>query len=303
MKIAVYDPLTTFTSFAEWSGRNHDVSYIPFQMGEQEREALHYTHDVVWYEFCTPEFVADTNRLNKMAYTVCRLHSYELFTQLPAQAKWDRVEQLMVVSPYVKGLLENKQNQIDFPPMSILFNGVDLDKFTPPKDKVYGKNIAVVGFINYKKNLPMAIQCLDAVREDGYHMHFIGKSQDRRFDMYLRHIIDSLGLGDQTHFHGEIPHDDLPAVLREMDYIASFSLFESFGQGIMEGIASGCIPLVHDFPGALARFGRTFKTRADFAHQLRGTAGFSWGLTGYSLATAKEDLAAMLDVIAAEVGK
>lgn len=315
MKIYFYDPFKTFPAFVDHVANTHHVGYVDHPLGDKDRELIHASADIVWYEFCTPELVSDMERIKRPAYTVCRLHSYELFTELPMQVNWDRVGRLLTVNPYVSNMLRRKQREIDFPPMDVLFNGVDLDKFTMPADKTYGKNICVLGFINHKKNLPFAIQCLDAARHGGYVLHFIGESQDRRYDFYLRHIIERLGLQKQVHFHGRIAHEALPEVLRQMDYIASFSLFESFGQGIMEGMASGCVPLVHDFPGANETFGgvaNIFRTAGEFANHLKidridGNAKLfevarerRETLKKYSLATATADLDRILAGICEE---
>ena len=268
MKITVYDPYKTFIGFANHVGEKHHLRYVDKELGPKERAIFHYDSDVVWYEFCTDRFAYDTHTLEKMAYTVCRLHSYEIFTPSVMEVKWDRVGKLLTVMPFVRDLLRTKQRHIDFPPIDILFNGVNLDKFTFPNKKTYGKNLCILGFINHKKGLPLAIQCLDAVRNEGYHLHFIGESQDRRFDFYLGHIIKKLGLEKQVSFHGRLPHDGLLPALHEMDYLFSCSLFESFGQGIMEGAAAGCIPLIHDFPSAEETFGgiaNIFRNTSDFA--------------------------------------
>ena len=316
MKITVYDPYKTFVGFANHVGESHHLRYVDKELSPQERAVFHHDSDVVWYEFCTDKFAYDTHALEKMAYTVCRLHSYELFTPSVMEAKWDRVGKLLTVMPYVRDMLTKKQRDIDFPPIDILFNGVDLNKFTLPEKKTYGKNLCILGFINHKKGLPLAIQCLDAVRDEGYHLHFIGESQDRRFDFYLGHIIKQLGLEKQVSFHGRLPHDGLLPALHDMDYLFSCSLFESFGQGIMEGAAAGCIPLIHDFPSAHETFdgiASIFRNTREFATHLkvdRLTSNESLledakqrrrDLDKYSLETAEGELDRILADIEGEV--
>lgn len=301
MRVAVYDPYTTFPAFVEHAKTLCDkLEYIPAALSPLDREKLHAAFDVVWYEFCTPDFADDTRRIRRNAYTVCRLHSYELFTDLPLKPNWDKVELLMLTDPYIRDMFVRKQRMADFPPMEILFNGVDLCKFKKePLAERNGKNIAVVGWINHKKNLPMALQCLDAVRGGGYHLHFFGETQDRRYDFYLKHITGILGLDKYVHFHGKVPHDNLPEVLRQMDFIASFSLFESFGQSIMEGIACGCVPLIHAFPGAYQRFGEShlFATANDFRRLVEEHAPYPHDLGRYSMVKAKDDLGRIFNMI------
>ena len=44
--------------------------------------------------------------------------------------------------------------------------------------------------------------------------------------------------------------DDMPSWYRDKDYIISTSLFESFHYSIAEGMATGLMPLIHDWYGA-----------------------------------------------------
>lgn len=253
MKLAIYDPLKAFTPFLEHIGKSHEVTWIDIPVALDELRWQHIHNDVVWYEF-TDEVFARATQMPKECKIVNRLHSYELFTDIFNKVNWDNADILCASSDYVKDLLEAKRRDIDFPPIVALANGPNLNSMTIPDGKVYNKKIAVVGRINYKKNLPLAIYCLDAVRDLGYEMHFIGGSQDRRFDFYLKHLVTTLGLQGQAFFHGEIPYRDVPEALSDMGYILSSSLFESFGQSIMEGIAMGCLPIIHDFPGSKGRF-------------------------------------------------
>ncbi len=271
MRIAVYDPFKTFTEFAKHLGKTHEVNYIDRVLKDAEREALHYHHDVVWYEFVTMEFAADTHRLPKRAYTVVRCHGFELFTPSMSQVNWDNVDRLITVSPEMCELLDRSRRTIDFPPAEILFNGVDLTMFTQPENKVYGKKIGVIGWINYKKSPPLALQCIETIAKHGYEMYFIGESQDLRYDLYLKQMRSEMGLDDKVHFLGKIPWARVPNFCRNMDYLAHTAPFESFGQALMEGIACGMLPLIHRSMGIARRFGEnmTWATIAEFEELMR----------------------------------
>lgn len=287
MKIAVYDPLKAFTPFIEHLGKSHEVTYIDIPVSLDELRWQHISNDIVWYEFCDEVFHRSIAH-PKECVLVNRLHSYELFTDVPGKADWGKVDLLVASSREVKSLLESKREIIDFPPIRVLANGPDLDKIKPPDDKQYGKNIAVVGALNYKKNLPLAVYCLERLKGHGYTMHFIGESQDLRFDYYLKHMVKNLGLENDAFFHGGMPHEDVMLALQNCDYILSTSLYESFGQGIMEGIASGCLPLLHDFPGAKERFGELFPCFFNVPQEFRGMTVFYENMPNKT----KQDIAA-----------
>jgi glycosyltransferase involved in cell wall biosynthesis len=168
-------------------------------------------------------------------------------------------------------LLDRSRRTIDFPPAEILFNGVDLTMFTQPENKVYGKSIGVIGWINYKKSPPLALQCFEPLAKHGYQMYFIGESQDLRYDLYLNQMRAEMGLEDKVHFLGKIPWKNVPNFCRNMDYLAHFAPFESFGQALMEAIACGTLPLIHRTMGIARRFGEnmTWATVAEFEQLMR----------------------------------
>lgn len=273
MKIAVYDPLKAFTPFVNYLGMSHEVTYIDIPVALDELRYQHIVNDIVWYEFCDDVFRRAVTH-PKECVIVNRLHSYELFTDVPGTVDWEKVDILVASSDEVKALLEKKRDVISFPPISVLANGPDLEQIKMPAEKTYGKRIAMIGNINYKKNYPLAIYCMDAIRGEGYELHVFGQSQDLRFDFYLKHLVKELELEDCVFFHGGVPHDELMQIMQGMDYILSTSLYESFGQGIMEGVASGCLPMIHNFPGAQERFGGLFSCLFDVPKSCAN--GFRW---------------------------
>jgi len=261
MKIAVIDrkmypgDMGTFGPYVEYLGKTHDVTLVDEAIALSQARDIHRTHDLVWYEWAN-DFFREAMRHPKECKIVCRLHSYEFFTDWPANTYWPNVDRLVTVSGTMKGMLENVQYRFPLPPMDILPNGVDLTGFTIPENKDYStKKIAYVGWLNHKKNPQMLLYIMETIKGKGYTLHIAGEWQDPRLKMYMLDMIEKMGLQECVTFYGRIPHDELSAWLADKAYIISTSLFESFGQALMEGIACGCLPLVHDWIGAGERFG------------------------------------------------
>ncbi|MDY6863986.1 MAG: glycosyltransferase, partial [Thermodesulfobacteriota bacterium] len=128
-------------------------------------------------------------------------------------------------------------------------------------------------WINYKKNPQMILYLADILNKKSmdYTFHIIGKFQDPRYELYLSDMINKLGLSKTVFFEGWVDNKDLPKWFADKGYILSTSLFESFGNSIVEGVASGLLPLIHNFYGADKRFGEvaTFNGTDDFVTLLK----------------------------------
>lgn len=271
MKIAVFDPLLyegdlgTFGPYLEHLGKTHEVRHYAEKGGLTDAYRAHQWADITWYEWCDdwtrlavthPKLFKRPDGTEHTCKIIVRLHSYELFTPIPAQMEWLKVDRLVTVSETMKNMIMKQTFRYPLPPIDVLPNGVDTSRFKFNENKDYStKKIAYVGWLNHKKNPQMLLYIMDAIRDMGYTLHIAGEWQDPRLAMYMTDMIEKMNLGDCITFYGRIPHDQLPAWLEDKAYIISTSLFESFGQALMEGIACGCLPLVHDFIGAQERFG------------------------------------------------
>ena len=225
--------------------KDHDV--LCFKGGSStEMLALLNWCDVAWVDWCDQLLIAIT-QLPKTKPIIARLHSYEVFSDMPKQVNWSKVDHLVFVNDIVQERF--KQLVKDCPsPQSIIYNGVNLDKFQIPPDKEYGKKVAYVGEINYKKNPILALQCFREIhRHDiGYSFHVAGVFEDPRIKMYWDYFVERHGLPVVEDGYVE----DMPAWYADKDYILSSSIFESFQYAVAEGMACGLLPLIHQWPGA-----------------------------------------------------
>jgi len=117
--------------------------------------------DVIWLEWANQSAIVATNYKGiKGKKVIVRLHSYEIFTDFPKQINWAVVDKLIFVAPHIRDILkELSPGIIDDVKTEVVYNGIDLDKI-PFKKREAGFNIAWVGYINYKKNPPMALQVM-----------------------------------------------------------------------------------------------------------------------------------------------
>ncbi len=210
------------------------------QMGDLMRWA-----DIAWFEWCD-KLLIEATRLPKNCPIICRLHSYEAFTDMPAQVDWSKVDKLILVNHNVSQVLERLHSI----PVGkeIIYNGVDLNKFTIHRDKTYGRKLCSLGYINYKKNPALLLYCFKAIHnwDPQFEFHVAGRHQDPRISLYMEHLLRRLAI--PVRFDGWV--EDVPGYLKDKDFVISTSLFESFHYSIAEGMASGVLPLVHSWPGS-----------------------------------------------------
>lgn len=211
---------------------------------EQMNELMAWA-DLAWFEWCDNLLIQAT-RLPKTCRIICRLHSYEAFTDMPSQVDWSRVDRLVFVNQSVLNLF--KQQVKEPVPVCIIYNGVDPDRFTLPKDKRTTKRIASVGYINYKKNPQLLLYAFEKIHQydPEYSLHIAGSHQDSRIELYFQQYLQGKNL--PIYFDGWV--EDMPAWYEDKSYVISTSLFESFHYSIAEGMASGLIPLIHRWYGA-----------------------------------------------------
>ncbi|HUU44630.1 MAG TPA: glycosyltransferase [Acidobacteriota bacterium] len=223
---------------------HNDVRCIFPQSSAEIAEIMRWA-DLTWFEWCDA-LVVQGSQLRKTGKIVCRLHSYEAFTDFPAQVNWRNIDRLILVNRSVEEILAQSG---DLPTArTVIPNGVDPERFPLAKRERRGKKIASVGYINYKKNPSLLLQTFKVLHDwdPEFELHIAGAHQDPRIKVYFDHLLPRLNL--PVTFHGWV--EDMPAFYAEMDYVISTSLFESFHYSIAEGMLSGCLPLIHSWKGA-----------------------------------------------------
>lgn len=207
--------------------------------------------DIVWLEWCNQAAIVGTNYEGiKGKKVIIRLHSYEVFMDFTKQINWLVVDRLIFVAPHIREILKEFILDIEEKVKTeIVYNGIDLAKNTFQKREP-GYNIAWVGFINYKKNPQMALQIVKKLTDidNRYKLHVAGSFQDSRYKIYLEYMIKEMGLQDNVKFYGWI--DDMENFWEDKNYLLHTSIQEGHSYAIMEAMARGIKPVIHNFRGA-----------------------------------------------------
>ncbi|MDR4505570.1 MAG: glycosyltransferase [Candidatus Scalindua sp.] len=233
-------------------GKQYEVKSC-YSHDQHEIESAVQWADIVWLEWANELSINLTNHaaLLERKHVICRLHSYEAFVPFAQQIRWEKVNDLLFVAEHIKHIV--LQQVPDLPEkvknIHIVPNGIDLNKF-PLKERPRGKNLAFLGHINFKKG-PMLL--LHAFRElaqtDGeYRLCIAGEFQEIRYRLYFNQMIEEMGLEEKVRFDGWV--EDVNTWFEDKDYIVCTSVLEGHPVGVMEAMACGLKPLIHNYVGA-----------------------------------------------------
>jgi len=214
--------------------------------------------DISWFEWCT-NLAVTGSRQPKVCKNIIRLHRYEAYEHWPQQVCWANIDILVTVgNNFVMDALLSRVPYLESQTLvTTIPNGVDLEKFSFT-DRQRGKNIAFLSNLRTVKNPAFVLQCMQKLHyiDPDYRLFFGGIFQDKALEQYLRHMVDALDLCDVVFFDGW--QEDVRYWLEDKHYIVSTSIIESQGMGLLEAMACGLKPVIHNFPGAAEIFPSEF---------------------------------------------
>ncbi|GFH34114.1 glycosyltransferase [Streptomyces pacificus] len=189
---------------------------------------------------------------------VVRLHSYEAFTRWPHMTDFSRVDDLVFVAPHVRDLVTSLVPQLrggQAPRTHILDNAMDLTAFARPKPAEARFDLGLIGVGQVAKDPRWAVDVLERVRrhDDRYRLVMVGGDMDAKTSRATREYRRAFekeiaALSESGAVVRRGPTDDVPSELAGIGTILSSSVREGCHVGLMEGAASGAVPVVRDWP-------------------------------------------------------
>lgn len=176
------------------------------------------------------------------------IRRYEYYTPLVESMPWDNVSRVVMLNDF---LAEGFKDRTGIAPI-VIRNGLTPENWSY-KNRTHGTKIAVVGFLNMKKNLPMALQVLYALPKE-YTIHIVGQIQQKEVIDYL--VNHSEGrLKNRIVWYDQIEQEHIDSWLDDKDYLLSTAISEGCPNNVIEAMAKGIKPVVHNWPGAVEQFG------------------------------------------------
>lgn len=185
------------------------------------------------------------------ARNVVFLRRFELFDNRLERVDWPKVHGLICVNSWIRDVVKGvfEENGVKTP-IHLVYNGTDPSRWRF-KERSHGKRIGMACHIHPKKNLPLAVQILSVLPED-YSLHIAGEIQDTCTAEYLNHV--GKLLRRRIYIYGHIPAEQLSLWWEQMNYCLSTSISEGNPNNVIESMAKGIKPIVHNWPGAEDQF-------------------------------------------------
>jgi glycosyltransferase involved in cell wall biosynthesis len=196
------------------------------------------------------------------------IRRYEFYTHAIERTNWKNVAEVVMLNSYFADGFEAVTGKKP----NIIHNCVDLGKWTYNR-KEHGSKIAVVGFINQKKNLPLALLILNECPKN-YELHLAGDIQDGVTMDYLDNMAVALKLNKRVFLYG--PVEDVNDWLKDKNYLLSTSISEGCPNNVIEAMAKGIKPVIHNWPGSDMMFkGFTFNTVGEATDMLMPDSSYN----------------------------
>ncbi len=251
-KIAFFcggDGMTFLNEILEFTRERFQVRLFQGRTEDELHELMEWS-DISWFEWCTNIAVTASN-MPKVCRNIIRLHRYEAYGKWPGEVNWSNIDSLIMVGNNItrQTLLNNVPGLENQTKIEIVPNGVNLEKFTFI-DRPRGKNIAFLTNLRLIKNPGFVLQCIQKLHysDPEYRLFFAGVIQDQAVEQYLKHMTKALDLEDIVFFDGW--QEDVCSWLQDKHYIVSTSICEGHPVGILEAMACGLKPVIHNFIGA-----------------------------------------------------
>ena len=223
--------------------------------------------DVIWCEWANEAAMAVAEMLSRRDKNqdkkklIVRLHSYEAFSDYPNRIKWDFVDHIVYVAEHIPEIINTYYHTWNINARTdhtVVPNGVDISGIKLNKDTSRYK-ICSVGGISHKKNPAMILQIFKKLLEKDarYRLHIAGAYQEPRYEVYFNHMINEMDLMGKVVMYGQVK--DMDTFYKDKDFILNTSVHEGHCVSIIEAMARGITPIVHNYYGADRQYREGFR--------------------------------------------
>ncbi|HWS37563.1 MAG TPA: glycosyltransferase family 1 protein, partial [Actinoplanes sp.] len=214
--------------------------------------------DTVFVEWCLLQAALFTVVDPGTTRIIVRLHLFEAFTMFPHLVDMSRIDEFVFVSAPLLDYTKDVAPRLRAPgaPRSLVVtNAAMLDRYRRPKAPEARFTLAQIGQSRIAKDPRWTFEVLRRLRrhDERYRLVLVGAELDgspspQAADYAREYHRELADLERQGAVQQIGQTDDVPGVLTEVGVILSASVRESFHLGVIEGAASGAVPVVRDWP-------------------------------------------------------
>lgn len=197
------------------------------------------------------------------ARNIMFLRRYELFDGGLSKVDWKGVDALICVNTWIAEAVKRtfKASGIKTP-VHMIYNGTDPARWKF-KQRKPNNLVGMACHVHPKKNLALALQVMAWLPQD-YELHIAGQIQDPCTAEYLNHV--GKAMRRRVYLYDHIPAEQLDFWWEQFGVCLSTSLSEGNPNNVIEAMAKGIKPVVHNWPGSEDQFpGLTFNTAQEAA--------------------------------------
>ncbi len=153
--------------------------------------------DYVWFDWCDKN-LALASGMKWGPRVMATLRSYEYFTPYPDEVKWENIDGLIFIADHVMELAVEKFPSMKKTEIHLVHDGVNTERFSFRQSEP-GRNVAWVGLLNRKKNVPLLLEIANKFRD--LRFHIAGEFQDERVRLFFDNYVQKNRLQNIS-FHG-----------------------------------------------------------------------------------------------------
>lgn len=199
------------------------------------------------------------------ARNIVFMRRYELFDGGLSRTEWKKADAMICVNKWIARVVSRSFKAMGVSvPVHTIYNGTDTKNWTF-KSRKPNNRVGMACHVHPKKNLPLALQIM-ALLPENYELHIAGQIQDSCTAEYLNHV--GQAIKRPVYLYDHIPAEHLDMWWEKMGVCLSTSLSEGNPNNVIEAMAKGIKPVVHNWPGATDQFADTFETAAQAAEMI-----------------------------------
>ena len=128
---------------------------------------------------------------------------------------------------------------------------IEVENFVHSRDRLFENKtlrILTVGRLHWKKGLEYILEALAQLKKQGYTIHYTMVGTGIEYER-LVYAAYQLGLAQEVHFMGKLPHTEIPHLMATHDVYIQYSVQEGFCNAVLEAQAAGMLCIVSDAEG------------------------------------------------------